>query len=347
MTSEIGRTTSAIENKIHDLLATGLLVRMARTSVFQPPLVRPVTQYTAPDGPTLGEIYAPEASAEETETAFLERMVSQATRSIERADAQRHVKVVLASDSAVAISLTADWHVAAHGTDLASLIAYADYVAHTPGLYSLGIGDLTDNPIKHKGGSVQTVLDELRMLDLLIGRFRGKFLGTTSGNHDDWSKVFAGVDNLLALAKRHRIHYAPDELLWLVEVVHPVTRDVTATYRIHTRHQWRRGSSLNPAHACWTWLQEEGVNWETIPDVLAIAHNHNSVVESRQFAARDVWALRPGTFQLDSAFARAKGFGRYRTTCPTVVLPATQGRVQCFADPHDAVTYMRGLGNAP
>jgi hypothetical protein len=191
-------------------------------------------------------------------------------------------------------------------------------------------------------------MDELRMLDHLIGRFKGKLLGTTSGNHDDWSKVFAGVDNLRLLAKRHGIHYAPDELLWKIEIVHPETRQITATYRVYTRHQWRRGSSLNPGHACWTWMQEEGPNWGDYPDVLAIGHNHVSVVESRQFAARDIWALRMGTFQVDSAFARAKGFGRFRHTCPTVVLPPSRddGRVQCFADPTDAVIYMRGLTDA-
>lgn len=343
MAQELGRTVSSVENKIHDLLSEGNLLRQRRTVPVQS--TRPVGHYRGPDGPTLIETLAPAESAEEPEDRFLERMLASANRSLDKAEGQRHAKLVISSDQPVAISLSADWHVSATGTDIASLIAYADYVAHTPGLYALGIGDLHDNAIKHKGGSVGGIMDELRLLDLLIGRFQGKFLGTTSGNHDDWSKVFAGVDNLLLLAKRHKIVYAPDELLWVVEIVDPKTRAVTATYRINTRHQWRRGSSLNPAHACWTWLQEEGPNWDVMPDVLCIAHNHNAVVESRQFAARDIWALRPGTFQLDSAFARAKGFGRYRATCPTVVLPPAQGRVQCFADPHDAVTYMRGLND--
>jgi hypothetical protein len=267
-----------------------------------------------------------------------------AKRSVEKAAAQRHARIRLASDVPVAFALLSDLHASAKGTDLPAAWEFANFVAETPRLYALGMGDLLDNPIKHKGGHIEGVADELRWLDLFVGRMRGKLLGTTSGNHDDWTKVFAGTDHLLQLARRHRMHYAPDELLWVVEIVNPHDPDeVTATYRIHTRHQWRRGSALNPCHACWTWWQEDGMNWDGMPDVMAIGHNHVAAVESRQFEMRDMWAIRPGSFQKDSAFARAKGFARYRTTTPTIVLPPTRDeRVVCFADPHDAVQYMQG-----
>jgi len=343
----LNRTWRSVASKIYTERHNAGWVRHSRTSSCQP-AIRPVAHYTPPSGPTVAEALAPEASADEAEHVFVDRMLTSATRSIDKALGQRHATLRLMSDQPVAISLSSDWHVAAQGTDLTALLAYADFVAHTEGVYALAVGDLHDNAIKHKGGSPAGIMDELRMLDHLVGRFKGKLLGTTSGNHDDWSKVFSGVDNLRLLAKRHGIHYAPDELLWKIEIVHPETRQITATYRVYTRHQWRRGSSLNPGHACWTWMQEEGPNWGEYPDVLAIGHNHVSVVESRQFAARDIWALRMGTFQVDSAFARAKGFGRFRHTCPTVVLPPSRddGRVQCFADPTDAVIYMRGLTDA-
>lgn len=334
---ELGRSTASIHAQ-----QTNLQIGVYRSSV---PMIRAVAAYAPPKGPTVAEAFAPEASADEPEDAFLARMLQRADRTVAKATAQRHARLRIASREPIAISLSSDWHVSPDGTDLTGLLSYADFVANTPRLYALGVGDLHDNPIKHKGGHIGGVMDELRMLDILVGRFHGKLLGFTSGNHDDWSKTLAGVDNLLALARRHRIHYAPDELLWQVEIVDPDDAEaVTASYRIHTRHQWRRGSALNPCHACWTWWQEEGMNWDGHPDVLAIGHNHVSVVESRQFAERDVWALRMGTWQIDSAFARAKGFGRYRSTAPTVVLPPTReaGRVQAFADPQAAVQFMNG-----
>jgi hypothetical protein len=309
-----------------------------------PPLVRPVAEYREPDGPALAEVFAPDASADEPEPAFLDRVLKSADRSIEKAKAQRHVRLRIASRVPIAITISSDWHVAPQGTDLTGLLAYADFVAHTPRLYAMAVGDLLDNPIKHKGGSVGQIADDLRLLDILVGRFKGKLLGTTSGNHDDWSKLLAGTDHLLTLARRHRIHYAPDELLWQVEIVDPDDAEhVTASYTIATRHQWRRHSNLNPLHACWTWLQEEGPNWDTVPDVLAIGHNHVAAHGAHQYERRDIWGLRMGAWQIDSAYARAKGFARYRSTAPTVVLPPTrETRVVAFSDPQDAIQYMNG-----
>jgi len=326
------RGAHAVGNKVTE--------RRARTAIAT---VRPVASYVPPSGLSAVDVFAPEASSDETDDAFLTRMLGTATSSVEKATAQRHVRLRIASHVPVTIALLSDAHVSATGTDLPALLEFAEYVARTPDMYCIGMGDLLDNPIKHKGGNVAQIADDVRFLDLLVGRFRGKLLGTTSGNHDDWSKVLAGHDHLKALAQRHKIHYAPDELLWVVEIVDPTdAAHVTATYRIHTRHQWRRGSALNPCHACWTWWQEEGMNWDAIPDVLAIGHNHVSAVESRQYDARDMWAIRPGTFQRDSSFARAKGYGRYRATTPAIVLPPVQGRVVCFADPEDATQFVRG-----
>ena len=337
----LGRSQSSVENHLLNKYG-GWMSLYVQGRSQTPATVRPVAQYAAPDGPTLAEVFAPNASAEEPEDAFLSRVMGSSAASIAKADAQRHARLRIASREPIALSISSDWHVSPHGTDLPGLMAYAEYVAQTPGLYAIAVGDLLDNPIRHKGGNVQQISDDLRMLDIIVGRFRGKLMGTTSGNHDDWSKLLAGTDHLAQLAQRHRIHYAPDELLWQVEIVDPDDAEhVTASYFIATRHQWRRNSNLNPCHACWTWWQEEGLNWPGHPDVLAIGHNHIAAVESRQFAQRDVWALRMGAWQIDSSYARAKGFARYRPTAPTVVLPPVRGaRVMAFSDPHDAVRYM-------
>ena len=304
---------------------------------------RPVADYTPPGGPTLAEVLAPEASRDETDEEFLARFLAVSRRTVAKAKSQKYATIVIPSDVPVAFCLSSDWHVGP-ACDMDALLAMADLVATTPGLYALAVGDQFDNPIKHRGGSVAGVADELRALDLAVQRFRGKLLGMTSGNHDDWSKVFSGQDALKSLAIRHRIHYAPDELLWKVQIVTPHDLDViTAEYLIATRHQWRRHSNLNPTHACKTWLQEQQLNWETVPDVLAIGHNHVAAIGSEQFAGRDVHFLRMGSFQRDSAYARAKGFADYRPTAPTVVLPPTRAqRIACFADPQDAVQHLRG-----
>jgi hypothetical protein len=308
--------------------------------------LRPVAEYRGPDPDIapLAEVFAPDASRDETDDELLARILPHAARSVAKAEAQKHVTLRIPSDVPIALCISSDWHVSTTGTDLDGLLKLADLVAATPGLYSIAVGDLFDNPIKHRGGSVGVVSDELRLLDIIVKRYKGKLMGTTSGNHDDWSKVMSGIDALRTLAMRHRIHYAPDELLWKVQIVAPHDMEtVTAEYLIATRHQWRRHSNLNPTHACKTWMQEQQMNWETIPDVLAIGHNHVAAIGSEQFAGRDVHFLRMGSFQRDSAYARAKGFADYRPTAPTVVLPPTRAqRIACFPDPQDAVQHLRG-----
>jgi len=341
------RTAESVRMKVQLERENGL-VRVVARRANQPVttvVVTPHADATGPLGLPLATVLAPEAAQDEPEGAFLDRVLAAAKTRTDRARTQRFATVQVATDQPIALSLSSDWHLGT-GADLPGLIRYADWVAHTPGVVAIAVGDLTDNPIKHRGGSVAAVKDELRLLDHLVGRFKGRLLGITSGNHDDWSKTLAGVDNLAALARRHRLHYAPDELLWTVELVDPTDPGrVTATYRVYTRHQWRRSSMLNPGHACWTWWQEDGPNWSHRPDVLAIGHHHVAVVEQRVFADQPpVWALRMGAWQVDSDFARAKGFGRYAATAPTVVLwPHRERDPLAFSDYREAGTYLAGV----
>jgi len=334
--SALGVSHGAVANKREHIRAGPMM--MARETI------RPVAEYRAPDGQPLAEVFAPEDSRDETDDEFWARFLKTARRSVAKAAAQRYATIRIASDVPIAICISSDWHISSEGTDMDALHEMARFVAKTPGMYALGGGDMTDNAIKHRGGNIHGVRDESRALDLTVALFLGKLLGLVSGNHDDWTKMIAGCDMLQLMTKRHRIHYAPDEMLWTVEIVSPHDPEiVTASYLIATRHQWRRHSNLNPTHACKTWLQEQQMNWETIPDVLAIGHNHVAAIGSEQYAGRDVHYLRMGSFQKDSAYARAKGFADYRPTAPTVVLPPTrEQRVQCFSDPQDAIQHMRG-----
>ena len=80
------RSKSSINQKLSELRLGPY--HLARADMVA--MVRPVAQYTPPEGPTLAEVYAPQDSAEEDEQAFLTRMVGTATASITKAAAQRH-----------------------------------------------------------------------------------------------------------------------------------------------------------------------------------------------------------------------------------------------------------------
>jgi hypothetical protein len=305
---------------------------------------RVVAEYREPDGPLVATVLAPNITEDESTEEFLARYRKRAAKSVAVARVQHYATVKIASDKPVGIVVQGDQHIDGTGTDLDFLEHTAKYVGRTDGLYTIDIGDLLQNNIVHRDKDVRAVADQLRFGDIYIEWFRGKWLGSISGNHTDWTKSVAGFDHVAAFAKRHRFHFVPDELLWKVQIVNPHNADeVTAEWLIATRHQFRRHSNMNPEHACYRWMEERVTKWGVVPDVLAIAHNHTACVGVRNFDNRDVWAVRPGSAQVESAYARAKGFQDFRPTMPTIVLPPTRDeRIVCFSDPDQAVRFMRG-----
>lgn len=279
------------------------------------------------------QIVAPVETGGESADAFLERALRQTSQKRSKLKAERFVKLRISTASPVAVGITSDWHLTATGPcDVNGVLEMVDSFRETPGAYLLGAGDMTDNPIKHRPTSIADIPDDVRLLDIVLGRAGGKLLGCTSGNHDDWSEAFAGLDHLQSMTKKHKIHYAPDELVWIIEIVHPRTKEVTASWVIATRHKFRRHSNLNHTHACWRWLEENMHNWPVdekgrslIPDVVAIGHNHVAACETRTYERGDVIACRMGSFQYTSRFTRAGGWTLMPATVPTVILPPKRG----------------------
>lgn len=272
-------------------------------------------------------ILAPEGSEEEPITELWDRAVKRTGREQARARLEGRARVRIMTDRPIAISLSSDWHVTtSEACDLPGLRTYAEAIRDAPGAYALGVGDMANNPIKWNP-NMNEVPDEWRLVGHLFGLFGLKLLGVTSGNHDDWTKKFAGVDTLRAIAERGRVHFAPDELVWTVEIVSPSSGETTATYVIATRHKFRRNSNLNWTHACWRWMEERTGQWpldseggELVPDIIAIGDSHVASTEARDFANKQIWAARMGPWQAGSAYARAKGFSSCPPTAPTFIL---------------------------
>lgn len=290
---------------------------------------RPITQLTRSVHDSNGvRIFAPLVTAKEPDDAFLERVFNTTDDAVAKAQAEPYVRVRIESDVPIGFTLASDMHLTAKGaTDVRGIFDLGTTVRDTPGMYLALVGDQFDNPVKHDPTEKGDVPDELRLLDLFLGRVGDKLLGMTSGNHDDWTKTAVGVDNLQTLADRHALHYVPDELVWVVEIVRPGTDDLTARWIIATRHQYYRNSNLNYCHACWRWLEDNQNNWPSengmtlLPDVVAIGHNHVAAVEARPTKRGTVVACRMGAWQYSSRFTRQKGYVLSPPMAPTMILP--------------------------
>lgn len=293
-------------------------------------------------------VYAPEETDEEPIESVWNRAAAATTRAVAKGKHEGLALIQIVTDKPVAFSISSDWHIAVNGAcDLIGLRRYAEAVQQTAGAYALAVGDLHNNPIKWERATGE-IPDELRIVDLIFGTFGQKLLGTTDGNHDAWSRQFAGVDNIRMLAKRGKIHYAPDELVYVVELIDPKTHNVTAKYVIATRHKYRRHSNLNFTHACWRWMEDRVNQWPIgedggtlIPDVYAIGDNHVAAVESRATPNGTRWAARMGPWQTSTSFGRALGYATSPPTAPTFVLyPHRAQPIAGFEDYQQGLDYL-------
>lgn len=272
-------------------------------------------------------ILASQATGEPENAEVWQQAERRTARDLARAQQERYAVVRIASDKPICISLSSDWHLSPRGpVDLGGLRTYAEAIRDTPGAFAVCVGDLHQNPVRHEI-SIPDVADEIKLVDYALGIFGMKMLAVVGGNHDYRTYQQSGLDHLRWLADRKKVHYAPDELSLILEIVDPRNTDeVTARYHIALRHQYRRHSFLNPLHACWRYLEERVGEWplgldggEMIPDVIAIGHHHVAAVGSESRPNKRIWAARFGAWQWESGYSRAKGFRHSTPTAPSFV----------------------------
>jgi len=261
----------------------------------------------------------------------------QTGKDLERHAKEKHLKIRINDTHPVAISFISDQHIRQTGPiDLARMREDAELIASTPGLYAFLGGDGVDNHIKWRSALVQggtSVKKDWEFYDHYLSMFgEESIIAMVSGNHDDWTRDFAGIDMVDRLAKAHRIHYHPDEVLCKLSVS-------GILYKIKLRHQYRYNSSFNLGHTIKRL-------WEMGDDdfhIGVVCHHHEPHMEV--FDKHGVMRIgfRPGSYQLGSTYTRRYGFKLNTPTCPTAILWPDQWRMMPFLDVWDAADYLSYL----
>jgi hypothetical protein len=295
-----------------------------------PPLAATMTRVVSetPDR----TIYAPEEADDEPFDELLGRAIRQTRRDREKAQARRFALANIVTDRPIAIAFLSDQHLTMGGPcDVERAFGDAHIVQQTPGLYAMLGGDGVDNHIKHRAAMVgkgSRPTDEYRLYDGYLRTLGHKTLSVISGNHDDWTKDAAGIDMVGILAARHRLHYAPDMVVLTVRLVSGPHDTEGQQYVIKLRHQYRFGSSLNLSHTVKRMYDMDG---ETF-DVGVVCHNHEAEVSTFNRHGMPRYAVRPGSYQVESSFSRRVGFAQSYPTCPGVVLWPGGRRIELFED---------------
>lgn len=277
-------------------------------------------------------VLAPEETEDEPFDELLERAVNNTKRDAAKARARRFALAKLVTTKPVGLCFASDQHLTMHGPcDVERAFQDAELIQQTPGLFCILGGDGVDNHIKHRAamvGKASRPADEYRLYDGYLRTLGSKVLAMVSGNHDDFTRDAAGVDMVGTLAARHKIHYAPDTVVMTVKLVPTPDSEDGQEVAVKLRHQYRYNSSLNVGHVVKRMYDMDGDPF----DIGVVCHNHEAHMETFNRHGLVRFALRPGSYQVESSWSRRIGFGQSYPTCPGVVLWPNERRIEAFHD---------------
>lgn len=226
------------------------------------------------------------------------------------------------------LTVLSDMHIAP-GTpvDFEQMRRDAELIRDTPHCFAVLAGDQVDNHIKHRTAMLAARSqpnDQYKLFDYYLSILGHKCLIVTSGNHDDWTNQYAGVDVLGMIVRGKQVFYSPDEA-WL---------DLTVgsqKYVVGVRHQYRFGSQFNQTHTVKQWLRLGPREF----DVGVIGHHHEHALESTIYRGKFCWVARPGSYQITSQYSRQLGFNHAIPTCPTFLLHGDQHEITAWKSVRD------------
>lgn len=338
---ELGSTRSTIWRTLDHMRASGELdknqvepvVMKEFRAAAESSLVRQLETKLAMEGTGMKDFTTePEYNVKYDAKRHWAAAESDSVERIHKVLTQGNVSITLPNE-VFAVSYISDQHLGP-GTpcDMKRMREDAELIAETPGLYAISMGDGVDNHIKHRSAMLSSRSQPGEQYDLYehyLNIFSPKILALISGNHDDWTKQFAGIDVVARIAKSNRIFFAPDEARIKIKVG-------SQNYRFAARHQYRLNSSFNQSHSVKQWLR---LGMEDF-DVGGIGHHHEATIESHIYRGQKVWVLRPGSYQISSQYSRQLGYNNSIPTCPTLVCWPDSRKIVGFDDVRDASDYL-------
>ena len=322
-----------------NVVGAGKLAQMASTGKQPLPVSfgASVEVVTAPPPPD----FAAQGKAE------YERMKALSTAYLDKriASPPDFVEYRIQSDGPILLTHLSDLHIGGEGTNHDLAERHAQLIADTPGCFALFGGDGIDNFIKHQSALVNKTgnpAQEYAALGYWLslfpflgepGKSPCKLLGGISGNHELWTKGFAGIDFLKQLFAERGLVYTPSRL----RVVLHVNQQV---YKIELRHNYRFKSSINLGnqfHRMW-----EMSDWEW--DIGMIGHTHDGpYIEPFTRHSKVRYASLAGAYKQVDSYSEQYGFNAAQPASPSFILGHDSHSITGIADITQAVKALTAL----
>jgi len=238
----------------------------------------------------------------------------------------------------IGIVFTSDWHVGPVGTDLRALEADIDLIVATPNLYAYVGGDAAHNfilSVMAHFGDMETdmrVDDQFILVQRWLERLRPKLIAVGDGNHS-WTTKVADDNRIAKICADLRLVYTG--FGGMLRLILP-----GQSYKIYRVHRGRYNSSFNLTHAV-----KRLYEFAPEPfDVGVIEHGHQPTIEPFERHGLTRLAVRTGSYQIDSDFAREQGLTWTKGT-PVVVFDPQVRRMTGFMDLEVAARFLKSEAN--
>lgn len=214
----------------------------------------------------------------------------------------------------IALVLMSDQHIARGSyTDLRRLRQDAQLIAATDGCYAFLAGDGIDNHIKHRAAVINSTDgpdEQYKLYEYFLSIFAHRIAAIITGNHEYWTKQFAGVDAVSWLAKQNNLAYCRHEARVTVKVN-------DAAVRLNMRHTYRFNSQFNQTHSPKQWARMDS---EAMADIYCIGDKHDFAMESCILHGKVRWFVRPGAYQISSGFSDQMGYNDALPASPVFIV---------------------------
>jgi len=248
------------------------------------------------------EVEAPVLSSEELEPEeLIERICSDFERRHKAHKERDWMEFKIDTEDPICIVFVGDPHVDDNGCNWPLLKKHAEIIAETAGMYSVPLGDFTNNWIGRLSSKVYpnqstTVKQAWALAEWLIDKINPLIM--VGGNHDMWSKDKIGIDPLDWLAG-NRI-----KLDWQAKFQLKFKNDTVV--KIWAAHDFKGNSMWNPLHGPMKKEQLSG----SVADIYAAGDKHNWIITNYENATtgKCPLMLRARGYKFIDHYAEQLGF---------------------------------------
>jgi hypothetical protein len=234
-----------------------------------------------------------------------------------------------------------DPHLDNPGTDLKSFERWCDVLDARKNIFGFALGDWIDNWLRvlgHLYATAETTAPEAWvLLEGYLEKYAKHFIGSVSGNHDDWS---GHSDPLGMLMAKHKVLHRSMSLRLGINTLEG--RRVT----LGARHRFTGNSQWNPAHAI---MKAAQLGWRDTILVGGDKHVSGSGLERCPDTGKLTWCYQVAAFKMFDDYGEMLGL-RNKHVSPSVAFVVDPARedtdpqlVTAFHDPQVAVDYLAFL----